>query len=199
MSRHFAVALSLAVSLFANGALADSHEEKLRQFLPNVQSAIMEQDVVSTLRNYNEIHRDMTRADIDGLEAIWQAELNSANRPLITGVVRNVTALRMKKVIRDTGRVIMQINLVDATGLSIAQTAVFPRIWQGAPEKIMNIATAGPNMVSVGDIVFNGSGQPRQFEAIFPVADPETDELIGSVILVIDADALEKSFPDSSF
>ncbi len=199
MSRFVVLSLSLAISLFANGALADSHEEKLRQFLPTVQSALMEQDVVRTLRKYNEIHREMTRADIDGLEAIWQAEMSSANRPLVTGVVRNVTALRMKKVIRETGRVIMRINLVEAKGLSVAQTAVFPRIWQGPTEKIMNVATVNSNMVSIGDIEFDDSGKQRQFEATFPVTDPDTDELIGAVILVIDADALEEAYPDHAF
>ena len=199
MSRLVVLSLSLAVLLFANGARADSHEEKLREYLPKIQSALMEQDVVKTLRNYNEIRSDMTRADIDGLEAIWQSELNSANRPLITGVVRNVTSLRMKKVIRNTDRIIMRINLVDARGLSVAQTAVFPRFWQVATEQIMNVATFNSNMVSVGDIGFDESGKQRQFEATIPVADPDTDELIGAVIVVIDADALEEAYPDRSF
>ena len=199
MSRYFVVALSLAASLFANAALADSHEEKLRVLLPGVQSALMEQGVVKTLRNYNETRRNISRADIDGLEAIWQAELNSANRPLVTGIVRNVTALRLRKVIRDTGRVVMQINLVDARGLSIAQTTVFPQIWQGTTEKLMQVATASSNMLSIGDIESDGTGQSRQFEAAFPVADPDTGALIGAVILVVDADALEEAYPNRSF
>jgi len=199
MSRLSVTALSLAVLLFANGARADSHEEKFREYLPKIQSALMAQDVVRTLRNYNEIHREMTRADIDGLEAIWQAELKSANRPLITGVVRNVTALRLQKVVRDSGRIVTDINLVDAKGMSIAQTTVFPSIWQRSAETIMNVATVSPNTVTIGDIEFDGSGQPSRFEAVFPVADPDTQELIGSVILFVDADALEDSYPDRSF
>lgn len=199
MSRLAVLSLSFAILLFANGARADSHEDKLREYLPKIQSALMAQDVVKTLRNYNETRGDMTRDDIDGLEAIWQSELNSANRLLITGTVRNVTALRMKKVIRNTGRIVKQINLVDARGLSVAQTTAFPRIWQETTEKIMNVATVNPNMVSIGDIEFDESGQQRQFEAIVPVTDPDTDALIGSVILIVDADALEEFYPDSSF
>jgi len=199
MSRYVVLTLSLAVLLFATGARADSHEEKLREYLPKIQSALMDQGVVKTLRNYNETRRNMTLADIEGLEAIWQAELQSANRPLVTGIVRNVTTLRLQKAIRDTGRIVMQINLVDARGLSVAQTAVFPRIWQEATEKIMNVATVNSSMVSVGNIEFDGSGQTRQFEAIFPVTDPDSDELIGAVILVVDADALEESYPGRSF
>ena len=131
MSR-FIILFSMCYALlFANGALAESQEDRLRSNLTEIQAAIMQQNLVNRLRIVNENRRNMTQADIDGLDAIWHAELGSGNRPLVTGVVRNITALRMRKVIRDTGRVVSAINVIDARGVSIAQTTIFPHIWQG--------------------------------------------------------------------
>ena len=189
MTRLTALALSAVVVFFANGAFADSHEGKLRQMLPEIQSALMQQDIVETLRTYNKARKSMTQADIDGLEATWHAELDSGNRPLITGVVRNMTALRMRKVIRDTGRVISDINVIDARGVSIAQTTVFPHIWQGTAAEARDIAAADPNMVLISSVGSEASEQARQLEAFFPVTDPDTNELIGAVILVVEAES----------
>ncbi len=199
MSRVFAVALSLAVSLSANVALADSHEEKIKKFLPAVESALMDEGVVRTLRNYNATRRDMTQSDIDGWERIWQAELGSNNRPLITGVVRNITALRMSRVMRGTGGIILKINLLDARGVSVAQTEVFPTIRQNSTAQLINVALTGPKILTVSELDFDGEGYTRQFEVLVPVIDPETDALIGSAILVVDADALDEAYPDRSF
>lgn len=199
MSRLFAVVLPCAVSLFANAALADSHEEKIREFLPAFESALMDEGVVRTLRNYNAIRRDMTQADIDGWERIWQAELDSNNRPLITGVVRNIAALRMSRVMRETGGIIQKINLLDERGVSVAQTEVFPTIRQNSTAQLINVALTGPKILSVSEPAFDGTGYTRQFEVVVPVFDPGTDALIGSAILVIDADALDEAYPDRSF
>ena len=189
MSR-FIILFSMAyVLLFANGALAESQEDRLRGDLPEIQSAIMQQNLVKTLRIVNENRRDMTQAEIDGLEAIWQAELNSGNQPLITGVVRNITALRLRKVIRDTGRVVSEIKVVDARGISIAQTTVFPSIWLGTDGNTPNIAAADPNMVLISNVESEALNRSRQLEAFFPVADPDTNELIGAVILVVEAES----------
>ena len=189
MSRLTALALSAAVVFFANGALAESNEDNLRQILPEIQSALMQQDIVKTLRTYNKARQDMTQADIDGLEAIWHSELNSGYQPLITGVVRNMTVLRMRKVIRDTGGVISEINVIDARGVSIAQTTTFPHIWQGTTEEAKDIAAADPNMVLISKVETDVSDRPRQLEVFSPVIDPDTNELIGAVILVVEAES----------
>ena len=186
----FIVLFSVIYALFsANGAFAESQEDKLRNALPEIQSALMEQNIVGTLRTYNKARKSMTQADIDGLEATWHTELGSGNRPLITGVVRNMTALRMRKVIRDTGRVISDINVIDARGVSIAQTTVFPHIWQGTATEARDIAAADPNMVLISTVGSEASEQARQLEAFFPVIDPDTNELIGAVILVVEAES----------
>jgi len=190
MSRLITAALTAVFLLFANGALADSQEDRLREVLPEIQSAIMQQGLVKTLRAYNAARADMTQADIDVLETTWKAELGSGNQPLITGTVRNVTALRMRKVIRETGRVVSAINVVDARGLSIAQTSTLPCVWLGTTGNVTNIAAADPNMVLIGNVDSKGSARLSQFEAFFPVADPDTGELIGAVVLIVDAESL---------
>jgi len=176
------------VLLFANGAFAESQEDKLRNNLPEIRSALMQQDIVGTLRTYNKARHDMTQTDIEGLEAIWRAELGSGNQPLITGIVRNITALRMRKVIRDTGRVVSEINVIDARGVSIAQTTVFPHI-RGMAGEAGNIAAADPNMVLISSVDSQASDKSRQLEAFLPVIDPDTNELIGAVILVIEGES----------
>ena len=189
MSRVIVLFSVIYALFFANGAFAETQEDKLRNALPEIQSALMEQDIVGTLRTYNRARDSMSQADIDGLEAIWRAELGSGNQPLITGVVRNITALRMRKVIRDTGRVISEINVLDARGVSIAQTTVFPHISQGTAGEAEDIAAADPNMVLISSVESQASDQSRQLEAFYPVIDPDTNELIGAVILVMEAES----------
>lgn len=181
MFKIIALALSAVVLLFANTAIAEPREDRLREILPEIQTAIMQQDLVRTLRTYNKNRGDMTQADIGGLEAIWQAERTAGNQPLTTGVVQNIVALRMRKVIRDTGKVVTAINVIDARGLSIAQTTAFPCIWQGQKTQIVDVSNDASPEISIRE---------RESEIQLAITDPDTGERIGTVIILIDADTL---------
>ena len=44
-------------------------------------------------------------------------------------------------------------------------------------------------MVLISTVESKASDQSRQLEAFFPVTDPDTNELIGAVILVVEAES----------
>lgn len=187
MLRLATISFAAGFLFFANAAFANSCESKILNILPEIRTAIVQKEVVNTLRSYNRSRSDMTQADIDMMEATWQSELSSANQPLIRGVVRNIVALRMRKVIRDTGRVISEIRIIDAKGISIAQTSVGPNIWRPETEKIIRAS-----MID-GDTVFIDKfkiGDSTWAEINFTVADPDTNKPIGTVVITIDVAAL---------
>ena len=190
MSRLIALGLSATVLFFANAALAGPQDDRLQRILPEIQATIMQQGVVTTLRTYNKSRRDLTQADIDGLESIWQADLNSGNQPLVTGVVRNMASLRMRKVIRDTGHIVTAINIIDTRGLSVAQTTVFPYISHGRKAQIASASMFGAAGPAIRKHEFDDSTRENLLEVQFAVADPDTDARIGTVILFIDMDSL---------
>lgn len=190
MSRYTAVPLLAAVSLFATAAFADSHEAKVKKILPGIQAAIVQQDVIDTLRATNKTRGTMSQAEIDKLEATWKPQRDASVRPLIDSVVENPLAARMRKVIEDNGLTITEIGVIDANGLSIAQSSANSDIWQGEEVKFTKTFLVGPNAVFIDEIEFDSSTQSYQSQANFTVVDPDTGKPIGAVTVGLNVDTL---------
>lgn len=190
MSRYAAMPLLAAVSLFATAAFADSHEAKVKKILPGIQAAIVQQDVIDTLRATNKARGTMSQAEIDKLEATWKPQRDASVRPLIDSVVENPLAARMRKVIEDNGLTITEIGVIDANGLSIAQSSANSDIWQGEEVKFTKTFLVGPNAVFIDEIEFDSSTQSYQSQANFTVVDPDTGKPIGAVTVGLNVDTL---------
>ena len=124
MSRITCLAAAAAMFLVSNAAFADSHETKISKVLPDVQSLIVQQDLINALRASNKARGTMPQADIDALEAQWKSQRDASTHPLVDSVVENELAARMRKVIEETGTIINEIGVIDANGLSIAQSSM---------------------------------------------------------------------------
>jgi len=117
------IAAVTLISVIASPAFAagdDSHVAKIKKILPEIVSAIVQDDVVAALNAMNVKRDGLSQAEIDRLEATWQEEIDNSNRPLVDSVVGNPLAARMRKVIDARGGLITEIGVVDAAGLSIA-------------------------------------------------------------------------------
>ena len=191
MSRISFLAAAAAMFLAANTAFADSHEAKISKVLPDVQSLIVQQDLIDALRASNKERGTMPQADIDALEAKWKSQRDSSTQPLIDTVVENPLAERMRKVIEETGNIINEIGVIDANGLSIAQSSMNSDIWQGEEVKFTKTFNVAPDAIFIDEIEFDGSTQAYQAQANFTVADPDTGKAIGAVTVGFNVDALE--------
>lgn len=184
------IALAATVLLLATGAFADSHEAKVQRILPGIQTAVVQQDLIDSLRASNRARDTMSRAEIDKLEAAWKPQRDASVRPLIDSVVENPLAARMRKVIEDNGPMIIEIGVIDANGLSIAQSSVNSDIWQGEEVKFTKTFKAGPGAVFIDEIEFDSATRSHQSQASFSVTDPDTRKVIGAVTVGLNVDAL---------
>lgn len=184
-----ATLLSLIASpVFAAGD--DSHVAKIEKILPGIVSAIVQDDVVTALNAMNAKRDGLSQAEIDRLEATWQQEIDSSSRPLVDSVVGNPLAARMRQVIDAREGLITEIGVVDAAGLSIAQSSRNSDIWQGDEPKWQKTYLVGPDAVFVDEVEFDKSTQSFQSQANFTVKDPVTGQPIGTVTVGINMDAL---------
>lgn len=191
VSRISTLALASAMVFAAHAVRADTHIEPIKKVLPGIQAAIMQADLIEALRASNEERKSFNQGDIDKMENRWQAEVDGDEHPLVDGVVENPLAARMRKVIEENGGVVTEIGVIDAQGLSIAQSSTNSDIWQGEEVKFTKTFLVAPDAVFIDEVEFDGSTQSIQSQANFSVADPDTGKVIGAVTVGINVDALQ--------
>lgn len=190
MLRRSAIIVATAAAFAVLPAFAGSHEAPIKQALPDIMARIIDADLINSLRASNAKRSGMSQAEIDALEATWQRELDESSRPLIDSVVKNPLAVNMRKVIEGSDELINEIGVIDAKGLSIAQSSPNSDIWQGEEKKFNNTYNVGADAVFVDEVEFDGSTQSLQSQANFTVKDPDTGKPIGAVTVGINVDAL---------
>ena len=178
------------IAIAGSNAFADSHEGTIKKAMPEIMSMIVQGDLIEALRASNSRRGQMTQADIDSLEATWQREIDRSNRPLIDSVVENDLAARMREVIARSGNRVNEIGVIDANGLSIAQSTPNSDIWQGEEIKFTKTFLVGPEAMFVDEVEFDNSTQSMQSQANFTVKDPVTGKPIGAVTVGFNVDAL---------
>ena len=193
MLRRSAIIVATVVAFAAPPAFAGSHEAHIapiKEALPEIMAQIVDADLINALRASNSKRRSMNQAEIDALEATWQKEVDRSSRPLIDSVVENPLAANMRKVIESQGDLINEIGVIDAKGLSIAQSSRNSDIWQGEEVKFTKTYNVGPDAIFVDEVEFDVSTQQMQSQANFSVKDPDTGKVIGAVTVGINMDAL---------
>ncbi len=193
MLRQFGIIIAAMWVFLALPALSagdEAHVAPIKKALPDIMAQIVDDDLINALRTSNAKRSGMTQAQIDEMEATWQKEIDGSNRPLIDSVVDNPLAARMRKVIEGSGVVINEIGVIDAQGLSIAQSSRNSDIWQGEEVKFTKTFMVGPDAIFVDEVEFDGSTQQMQSQANFTVKDPDTGKPIGAVTVGINVDAL---------
>lgn len=190
MLRTFTIIAAGLIAFMGSPAFADSHVKPIENALPEIVSMIVQDDLIEALRASNARRRHMTQPDIDKLEATWQKEIDSSSRPLIDSVVENPLAERMRKVVARSGNKVNEIGVIDAKGLSIAQSTPNSDIWQGEEIKFTRTFLVGPDALFVDEVEFDTSTQSMQSQANFTIKDPVTGEPIGAVTVGFNVDAL---------
>jgi len=190
MLRAFTIIAVGLIAFTGSPAFADSHVKPIERAMPEIMAMIVQNDLIEALRASNAKRGHMSQRDIDQLEAVWQKEIDSSTRPLIDSVVENPLAERMRQVIAKSGNKVNEIGVIDANGLSIAQSTPNSDIWQGEEIKFTKTFLVGPEAMFVDEVEFDNSTQSMQSQANFTVKDPVTGKPIGAVTVGFNVDAL---------
>jgi len=185
------VPLVLGLFILTPMAYADSHVAPIKKVLPGILSQLNSDLVIKALMASNSSRADMSQAQIDELEKTWQSERKAPARPLIDTIVKNPVADHLRTVLKGSGGVISEINLMDAKGLSIAQTDQNSDIWQGDESKYKKSFLVAPDAVFVDELEFDGSTESYQSQANATIVDPASGKAIGAVSVGISIDKLE--------
>lgn len=193
MFRPTSIIVAALAATLAMPALADTHDAHIapiENVLPEIMATIVDENLVQALHISNKQREGMTQAQIDRLEAKWQSEIDESSHPLVDSVVETSLADRMRKIAEGSGGVITEIGVIDAQGLSIAQSSPNSDIWQGEEVKFTKTYNVGPDAIFIDEVEFDGSTQSIQSQANFTVKDPATGKPIGAVTVGINVDAL---------
>lgn len=190
MRRHVIVLIAFAVLLVGGRAFAAPDEDDILRILPEIEAIIVKEDLIDALRRANADHADLTRNDIDKMVETWRWEARTTDRRLMPSVTESPLAGRMRRVMADGGDLIDEIGIIDATGLSIAQTNTVSEIWHGTDVRFAKSFRAGVAGRFIDDIEIDGPTQSIGAQANFTVADPNTGEAIGAITIHFNLDGL---------
>jgi hypothetical protein len=171
----------LALVLLSFSARADSHEAAISKALPDFLKLITTPAVIDAITKSNSERVNLAQQGIDDLEKTWQSQRKAAARPLIDTVVKNAIADHLRSVLEGSAGAISEINLMDAKGLSIAQTDQNSDIWQGDESKYQKSFAIGPDAVFIDELEFDSSTKSYQSQANATIVDPKTGTPIGAV------------------
>jgi hypothetical protein len=126
------------------------------------------------------------------LDTAWRAAIESdANDPLIQSVVTGPLPDFLRDKYKSSGRLIVEVIVMDAHGLNVAATRPPSDYWQGDEVKFQNSFGAGPDGVDTGEISYDDSAQTYSAQISYPVTDPASGELIGAVTVGVSTAGLD--------
>ncbi|MBY5973208.1 hypothetical protein KUV28_12675 [Ferrimonas balearica] len=188
---HATLALALAATTAVPAAQANPYEASMRDYLESeVLLWVFDATVIDAIRAQNAEHPDITQAEIDALDAQWQAEVGSGDQPLVDAVLNNPASAYLSAQMADSVGAITEIFLMDAHGLNVAATGPTSDYWQGDEAKFQETYLVGPGAVHVGDVELDESTQSYQGQVSISVLDPDSKEVIGAVTVGLNAELL---------
>ncbi|KQV34795.1 MULTISPECIES: hypothetical protein [unclassified Rhizobium] len=149
-----------------------------------------DQRIVDALKTGNAFHQYLTAEDIDAMDARWRIEFRSQERPLIRAVVDNSLSAFLRAKQKEADGLVTEIIVMDAKGLSIAESEASSDYWQGDEPKWQKTYLTGTRDIFIDRAEKDESTQMLQVQASMTVFDPETDQPIGAITIGINLDGL---------
>ncbi|ETW13264.1 hypothetical protein ATO8_08631 [Roseivivax marinus] len=181
--------LALAAFLAPVVALAEGGNAAMTSFVTKHAREWAADPVISrALATANRRHADLTQAEIDDLDAAWQAEIGAAETPVIDAVTESEASAILREAVADASGRITEIILMDTRGLNVAISSVTSDYWQGDEAKFLKTVPAGPDAVHQSEIEFDESMQIYHVQVSVPVLGAAGDP-VGAVTVGLDVDA----------
>lgn len=176
------VPLSRANELYID-AVNDYAQDNLRDWTNDPR-------IVDALKTGNAFHQYLTAEDIDAMDARWRIELRSQERPLIRAVVDNSLSAFLREKQKEADGLVTEIIVMDAKGLSIAESEASSDYWQGDEPKWQKTYLTGTRDIFIDRAEKDELTQMLQVQASMTVFDPETNQPIGAITVGINLDGL---------
>lgn len=129
-------------------------------------------------------------ARIDSLDKQWRAEVNAADKPLISATLGTEASAFLASAQADSAGLFTEIFATDALGLNVAQSTVTSDYWQGDEDKFSQTFSVGADAVFLGEVELDESTQTYQSQVSITITDPATGQPIGSITAGIDLSLL---------
>ena len=142
--------------------------------------------VVDALRQSNDMTAGRSEEEIETLDQQWRGEVGTGSTPSIDPVIQSEASEFLRQKVEEAGGDIKEISLIDANGFNAAISHVTTDYYQGDEGQFTEVYSESPGFVRVGEVEFDESSQSYQADLSFPVADPDTQEVLGTMTVSVD-------------
>ncbi len=144
--------------------------------------------VIAAVKAQNEKNAGLAAADIEALDQKWRAEVESADKPMITEVLGNDLSKFLQEKQAGSEGAFAELFVMDAKGLNVGQSDVTSDYWQGDEDKFSKSFGAGKDVIFVDEVEKDESTQALQSQASVTISD-ETGAPIGAITIGVNMDA----------
>jgi hypothetical protein len=181
----------LPLALIASASSASEYDGAMNAYLDSSIRTWAEDPVlVQAIAAANAERAGFDQAKIDSLDTAWRAEVGQSQTPTITPVQANAAADFLREQVEKSGGKITEVFITDNVGLNVAVSAPTSDMWQGDEEKFSNVFPVGKDAVYFGDIELDESTQTYQGQISIAITDPATAQVIGTMTIGVNAEAL---------
>ncbi len=184
----FLALVGFLVAGVQSGAQAGGHESKITKFInQSVQSWLASAELRQAIQQQNLDHKDLSEADISGLDKRWRAEKAAGGGSLMSGKMSGDLAAFLRGIKAAGGGVITEIFVMDNKGLNVAQTDPTGDYMQGDEAKWKKTFGVGPKAILIDEVEQDGGLNISQVSLTISGTDGAK---LGAVTIGINVDAL---------
>ncbi|MBI1172191.1 hypothetical protein GC209_12380 [bacterium] len=183
--------LALPLALTAHGAGAADYQGAMKAYLDSsIRTWAEDPAIVSAIEAANTARAGYDQAKIDALDAAWKAEVGKPDTPTITPIQTNAASDFLRKQVEASGGKVTEAFVTDNKGLNVAVSSPTSDMWQGDEDKFSKVFPNGPDGLFFGSVELDESTQTYEGQVSISIVDPATKEVIGTLTVGINADAL---------
>jgi hypothetical protein len=187
-------ATALAVAVCAVALPTAAEEAYVAQVNDYVKGKVMswavDPAVIDAIKAQNAANAKLTQPDIDALDAKWKAEVEAADKPMVSATLGNALSKFLADKKTAAGGLITEVFVMDSKGLNVGQSDATSDYWQGDEAKFQKSFGAGANAVFVDEVEKDESTQTLQSQVSLTITDPASGAPIGAMTLGIDVEKL---------
>ena len=181
----------LPLALMATASIASEYDAAMKAYLESsIRGWASDPVLIQAITAANAERAGLDQARIDSLDAAWRAEVGQSDSPTITPTLTSAAADFLRAQIESSGGKITEVFITDNVGLNVAVSAPTSDMWQGDEDKFTKVFPAGPDAVLFGEVELDESTQTYQGQISIPITDPATSQVIGTMTIGVDAEAL---------
>lgn len=182
---------ALPLAFVAQTAWSADYDVALKSYLDgSIRSWSEDPALVQAVVAANADRAGYDQSMIDSADAAWRAEVGQSDAPTIAPILNNAAADFLRAQVAASGGKITEAFITDAHGLNVAVSSPTSDMWQGDEDKFLQVFPKGATGEFFSDVELDESTQTYQGQISISIVDPETEQVIGTMTVGVNADAL---------